>query len=340
MAKTILGASGQTVPSYDILEYICGKNAVSRCVTFVTQYRGRGNAALNKFLDANHYCFFNVNYEPVKKTSSGDKLPNPFPKDLDKYKKDITPIFEYYKNHKYKDNIIWVCENEPTTKAFHSGPMADYLKMLRIFVDLGKQYGYKCIDGAVHVDRVMAAKQPGAQAEEGDSGDSKEEIENRDEESVWDLDIMEALFDWENKIRIPGTDIDIISPSAKEEYRGSSTQVTELLNGYRTIPDMYAVNIHTANIGGDYDSAKIKKCVDKIMSWTGHPTVSNEWHVENSNNTELISKMAKGFVDAGVEWTVYLSGAGGSDVTLNSGMNLTPFGKAYRDFIANWKGIQ
>jgi len=334
--KTIFGASGPTISSPDVLKYICGENSIFRTQTVITEYRGKGNGTLNKYLDAAHYCYYNVNYESVRKTGQGDKIPNPFPKDLAKYRNGLEPIFQYYKDHKNKDKIIWVCENEPTTKAFHSGPMSDYIAMLRVFVEVGKQYGCKCIDGAVHVDRVNAAKQPSSTSSPSAGSGSEEDPSTSSGEEDYDYEFYED-YDTPTPFMIPGTDTYLTSYSSVEEYRGSSTEVAELLTGYRTIPDLYAVNMHTANIGGDFESEKIGRAVQKVKDWTGHPCVSNEWHVENSNNAELVTKIAKGWADAGIEFSVYLSGAGGSDVDLNNGMNLTQFGTAYRNAIATHK---
>jgi hypothetical protein len=99
--------------------------------------------------------FLNLNFEVV---SGGDnKIPNPFPKDMIAYRKKLIPVFEYYNHHPRKDQIIMVCENEPNTKAYHSGPMADYLTMLETFVATAKPYGYKTTDGGLPIDSVNSA---------------------------------------------------------------------------------------------------------------------------------------------------------------------------------------
>jgi len=326
MARTTFGASGPTIPDNSTLEYICFTSAVTRAMTTVSSYRGKGNPSVTKYIEGGHTCFYNINYESVRKTGSGDKIPNPFPKDLVKYKKDIEPIFQFYDKHKNKDRIIMVCENEPTTKGFHSGPMSDYLKILEVFVALAKQYGYKVTDGAVHVDRVNSIKALTAKEENVEDLLDNEVAANLND---WDYDIPEPF-------RIPKTDMYLTSFSSIEEYRGSSSEVSELLKGYKNL-DLTAVNLHTANIGGDFDSSKIKKCTDKVKLFTGHESWSNEWHVENTNNQELLTKIATGWAQAGVEFTVYLTGTPGGDCPLNSGKNLTSFGQAYKNFIINWK---
>jgi len=331
MPKTIFGASGPTISGSDVLTYICGSNAISRTMTVVSDYRNKGNGSLNKYIEAGHHCYFNINYESVRKSGAGDKVPNPFPRDLDKYKKDITPIFEYYSNHPNKDKIIWVCENEPTTKGFHSGPMSDYIAMLKVFCLVGKSMGYtQMIDGAVHVDRVNSIK-----SISGSAAEAKAELEEgHQEHKGYKIQFNEEEdADTPHPFRIPHTDMFLTSYSSIEEYRGSSNEVAQLLAGYRDTPDLWRVNLHTANIGGDFDSAKIKKATDKVQQFTGKQSLSNEWHVENTNNAELVQKIAKGWADAGVEYSVYLSGSGGNDIDLNNGMNLTAFGTAYRNFI-------
>jgi hypothetical protein len=282
--NTIFGASGPSVSSPTILKSICGATTVSRTATYLSLYSGGGDNEANTYLGADVVMFINLDEKPVGKDKSGNKIPNPFATNLDAYKQKLIPFFNYYQNHPKKDKIFMCCENEPTTDSFHSGPMSDYLKMLRVFGDLCNQYGFKWCDGGVHVDTVL-----GADSQVGE---------------------------------------------------GKAVDVAQLLAGYATMPDMYAVNMHTSNgTQTSYDYTRTVKAVDKVFKLTGHKVVSNEWHAQDTNNAQIITdvlvNMAKGWAKAIplVEYAVYISGTSDKNKVLNSGNSITPFGTAYNNFI-------
>jgi hypothetical protein len=156
--STIYGASGPTIKDVPMLENIAGKPSVTRFAEFLSKWDDKGVPKLNDFLKAGHTVFLNINEKPVGHDSQGNKIPNPFPKNLDKYRQQVEKVFMYYENNPYKNNIIMVCENEPTTSGFHSGPMGDYLDMLgQVFIPLCTEYGFKGTDGGVHVATVNGA---------------------------------------------------------------------------------------------------------------------------------------------------------------------------------------
>src|SRR5437667_11984755 len=60
---------------------------------------------------------------------------------------------------KYGSKIeLAVIENEPTTDAFHSGSIDDYITELKNAVSVCKNYGVKVADGAIHMDNVLLVK--------------------------------------------------------------------------------------------------------------------------------------------------------------------------------------
>jgi len=78
-----------------------------------------------------------------------------WPRDMDQYKRAIGNILD-----KYASKIeIAVIENEPTTDAFHSGSIDDYITELKAAVDVCKQHGVKVADGCVHIGNVLLVKQ-------------------------------------------------------------------------------------------------------------------------------------------------------------------------------------
>lgn len=282
--KTLFGAHGTTVTNPALLENIAGKPSVSRFSEVLADWNGRGNTRVSEFLKAGHTVFININEKQVGRDAQGDKVANPFPKNLDKYKQQVEQVFQYYENNPYKERLIMCCENEPTTGKFHSGPMSDYLAMLgKVFIPLCKEYGFKGTDGGVHVSTVLGA----------------------------DLD------------KITG--------------EGKAYQVTELLRGYAKIPDMYAVAVHTSNVGKDqFDINSIPKAVNKIKGETGYPSTSNEWHVDGTEIVDSLVDIAQGMFDAHMLQSVYISSSG-SGINLNDGMTLNKWGAAYKKFISEHK---
>jgi hypothetical protein len=170
---TCFGASGPTIDSTENLQSLCGSPSVSRFALFLEKGDTFSRQA-DPYLTAGHTVFLNINEKTVKKDAAGNKIPNPFPTDLNKYANQVTKVFEAYKNHAYKDKIIMVCENEPTTQAFHSGPMSDYLAMLEVFIDLCEDYGFNGIDGGVHVVTVLGSN---SSVGEGKAADVAELLE-------------------------------------------------------------------------------------------------------------------------------------------------------------------
>jgi hypothetical protein len=151
---TNFGASGPTIDSPDNLSNMCGSPSCYRVALFLSQGDTYSKGA-DKYLSLGHTVFINVNEKPVSKDSAGNKIPNPFPTDMTKYRNQLIKVFDAYKNHPQIDKIIFTCENEPTTDVFHVGPMADYLTMLNEFISLCEDYGYRGIDGGVHVVTVL-----------------------------------------------------------------------------------------------------------------------------------------------------------------------------------------
>jgi hypothetical protein len=272
---TNFGASGPTIDSPDNLFSLCGNPSTSR-FSLILEQGDTFSKSAEKYLSSGNSIFINVNEKVVQKDANGNKIPNPFPTDLTKYSNQVTKVFEAYKNHPQRDKIIFVCENEPTTQKFHSGPMSDYLAMLEVFIQLCDDYGFKGVDGGVHVVTVLGAN------------------------------------------------------STVGEGRAQDAQ--ELLAGYAKIPGLYAVIMHTSNIKADgYRSQDIVDAVNKILDITGHPTDCNEWHVEGTTNTKVLTDICQGWFDAKVEHAVYITTS--SDVVLNNGNTLTNFGEAYKQFI-------
>ncbi|CAN5178386.1 hypothetical protein BH11BAC6_BH11BAC6_08960 [soil metagenome] len=70
--------------------------------------------------------------------------PKPFPKDMISYRNIFTQIV-----NKYQPEVI-VVENEEINPNYHSGPMADYLNMLTVALDVCHAKGIKVANGGIY----------------------------------------------------------------------------------------------------------------------------------------------------------------------------------------------
>jgi hypothetical protein len=147
-------ANVNSVPDICVFAEKLGVDIIRTAITVKT-YSGNGGST-DKVLNDGKKVALTLNWGDVKKDSQGNKVPVPFPTNLEDYKSKLRPIIKKYGA---KENVIMiVCENEPTTNNFHSGPMSDYLKELEAFVQVCGEEG--CIEktcaGAVHVELVKS----------------------------------------------------------------------------------------------------------------------------------------------------------------------------------------
>lgn len=129
--------------------------SIVRMSTELVQFDGK-SLGFERFDQAGIKVVMNLNYKDVK-TVDGEKIPNAFlkPEDMTMYRAMITAVLTKYKP------LAAVIENEPTTDSFHSGPIEDYINMLKNAVSVCKLLGVPVADGAIHpyyILKIMAGK--------------------------------------------------------------------------------------------------------------------------------------------------------------------------------------
>lgn len=131
-----------------------GVDLIRVAITLKT-FNGK-DSQTDKMLNNGKYVALTLNWGDVGRDAEGNKVPVPFPTNMENYKNKLRPVLRKYGNN--AKVIMLVCENEPTTKNFHSGPMSDYLTELRNFVQVCKEEGCnaKSTAGAVHVELVKS----------------------------------------------------------------------------------------------------------------------------------------------------------------------------------------
>jgi hypothetical protein len=266
--KTIWGASGNI--DSNNMNQLGMKLTRVQCI--LNQFTKKGVPKLDAWLDQGVTVDLNCNVSLIKMVD-GKKVPNPFLTDLVMYDQMLRDVVKMYQG-----KVIFTIENEPTNNHMHSGPMTDYLKLLKVAIDIVHEYDSVISDGCVHVELVNSNKV----TEEGGSGD-----------------------------------------------------VNTLIYGNGTVPgfkdlDLDFQNLHTHGEGNSFGAGQIKKAADKLRTITGHQhIISNEWHVQNGTNA-LITDMVNQWADAGVVYSIYISGSSDTDDSIVSGGTLNSLGLAYK----------
>jgi hypothetical protein len=107
----------------------------------------------------------------------------------------------------------------------------------------------------------------------------------------------------------------------------NTPEVAKLIKAYKNINLDY-VNVHTAGFGTNYPLSDFTNCADYLRNQTGHPVMSNEWHVE-SNSSSLMSDMVKGWKAGDYKYSICNSGK----YPLYQSGSLTTTGKNYKNNI-------
>ncbi len=118
----------------------------------------------------------------------------------------------------------------------------------------------------------------------------------------------------------------------KKGYRlyGSALNVKKLIAAYKTLP-LDFVNVHTKGTGFSYPANLLKSTANYLRTQTGHPVMSNEWHVE-SNEASLIKSMVQGWKEGGYVYSV-IYGGNDNTIAVNTGTALLSNGVTYKNSI-------
>ncbi len=113
---------------------------------------------------------------------------------------------------------------------------------------------------------------------------------------------------------------------------GTAITVQKLITAYITLP-LDFVNVHTQGSGTTYPDGLLQLVANYLRTTTGHPVMSNEWHLE-SNETTLVQSMVKGWKEGGYVYSLIYGGGGTTNATaINSGLDLLPNGETYKNSI-------
>src|SRR4051794_4531164 len=85
----------------------------------------------------------------------------------------------------------------------------------------------------------------------------------------------------------------LLVKNGKVNANKNTSEVAKLIDAYKDI-DLDYVNVHTQGTGSNYPLSDFTDCADYLRNRTGHPVMSNEWHVE-SNSSSLVQDMVNGW---------------------------------------------
>ena len=119
----------------------------------------------------------------------------------------------------------------------------------------------------------------------------------------------------------------LLVKNGKINANKNTPEVAKLINAYKDI-DLDYVNVHTQGIGSNYPLSDFTDCADYLRNQTGHPVMSNEWHVE-SNSSSLMSDMVKGWKAGDYKYSICAS----KKYPLYKNGSLTTIGKNYKNDI-------
>jgi len=119
----------------------------------------------------------------------------------------------------------------------------------------------------------------------------------------------------------------LLVKNGKINANKNSSEVAKLIDAYKDM-DLDYVNVHTKGTGSNYPLSDFTDCADYLRNQTGHPVMSNEWHVE-SNSASLMSDIVKGWRAGDYKYSICAS----KQYPLYQNGSLTEKGRNYKDDI-------
>lgn len=280
-----------------------------RSSIIMSEWRGKAND-YETYVNNGIGVVLNILYES---NNLQDKKRLPFTKNLTDYRNKFIEI-----TNKYHPEVI-VVENEEYNKDQHSGPMTDYINLLKVALSVCRPKGIKVTNGGIYGRQVEVLTYRYLQTKGQKRADS---FANACMEDY----LIKAAQN-------PGS-----NPTVEAEVK----QLDTLLNYY---PNLDYVNIHlyepynpdvdarTVATGSLLVPRDIQEC---IRAKTGRPLMTNETFARNNTVPSLITSMMQNYDQLDFPYVIWYSGeetqiGGNSLYNLNTGA-LYPTGLAFSNF--------
>ena len=254
---------------------------------------------------------WNVCYEPQP------TKPKPFPKDMKSYRTTFTDIV-----NTYQPPVI-VVENEEINKNWHSGPMTDYINMLKVALDVCHAKGIKVTNGGIYGPQLEVLTYRYLQTKSQKRADS---FGNN------------CMYAWQIKAAQTVNS----NASLEKDVR----QLDTLLNFYVNLD---YINIHeyepfNPNLStsaksqvGTITPVVIADLQEYLQTRTGRIVITNETGQRDNTNPSLVTAMMTEYDRLKFPYVMWYSGTGVSGAQPLYNMTtgaLNPNGQAFSNFMA------
>jgi len=252
---------------------------------------------------------------PNVSTTAQTGKPVPFTKDLTSYRSTFTSIV-----NKYQPEVI-VVENEEINPHYHSGPMTDYINMLKVAISVCHAKGVKVTNGGIYGTPLEVLTYRYLQTKSQKRADS-----------------------FCNNCMLPFQIKAAQNPNSNPDIEFLVRQVDTLLTFY---PNLDYVNIHTYEPNSPYVNAASVTTVtpvvvadmqEYLITRTGKPVMTNETGQRNNTSPTLVTTMLQNFDQLNFPYALWINGGDSVGETqplynLNTGA-LYPNGVAFSNFMS------
>lgn len=246
---------------------------------------------------------------------------NAFPTDMELYASKLTAILDTLAS---KPELI-VIENEEINKAFHSGPMSDYITELKTASPIVHSYGLKVTNGGVY-------------------GQGLDTMVYRYLKEKYGQTFAETNFG--NYVFLPVGLRAANNPGSAPVVESNIANIQLVLDA---APYLDYINIHHYEVDNpNVDEASATTATPNVLKYTkeyietttGKPIMSNETSVRNNTQPALVTALLQDYVDNNFPYAIWWDNIDGNKyggIPLNDGK--TPFalrstGQAFKDFIS------
>jgi hypothetical protein len=270
----------------------------------------------NKNISAGLKVLLNINWA----SAASKGVPVAFPKDMTKYSSKLTAVL----NGITKPELV-VIENEEINPSFHSGPIQDYVIMLKTASPIVHAHGLKLTNGGVYGQGLDVLVYRYLKAKYGQSF---------------------AETNYGNLVFQPFGLKAANTPGSNLNTEDNVAQVQAILN---TAPYLDFINIHHYEIDNPniVDQTKVTTVTPGVLKYTkefietttGKPIMCNETSIRGNKQPALVTALLQDFVDNKYPYVIWWDNTDGNqynDSPLNDGaapFAYRPNGLAFQQFM-------
>lgn len=251
-----------------------------RATITMNKWDGR-NVPYETYIGNGIKVVLNVNY-------TSNDFQTAFPKKLISYRQKFISITDMYQPP------VIVVENEEINPHYHSGPMTDYINMLRVALEVCHQKGIKVTNGGIYGPQLEVLTYRYLQTKDQKRADSFAD------------NCMEK-----SQVK------DAQKPGRNKDLERKVSQLDTLLNFY---PNLDYINVHLYEpFDPDVtDKSKVNAATpvvvadirEYLIARTGKPVITNETGQRYNSNPHLVTSMLQVYDNLRFPYAIWYSGTG------------------------------